>query len=107
VCADRHRTHDHKSLLAPVLSLAFAAIAAAPREGRSQVNAFLPAAGGATVASKDLAVAANFAYVDARTDGTAGMEDQGLQDRTFLLRYASVIYPRTIAAPVSFATAAT
>jgi hypothetical protein len=36
---------------------------------------------------EDLAIVANFAYVDVRTDGTAGMADQGLQDRTFLLRY--------------------
>jgi len=36
---------------------------------------------------RDLAVVANFAYVDVRTDGAAGLQDQGLQDRTFLLRY--------------------
>ena len=35
----------------------------------------------------DLALVANFAYVDVRTNGAGGFQDQGLQDRTFLLRY--------------------
>jgi hypothetical protein len=108
------------------LSLGLAAIAAWCGAARAQGNAFLPPAGGATIALsqtfeyydkfwmgdnevsdpglgrvetgsvtvwmqagllEDVAVVANFAYVDTRTDGTAGMEDQGLQDRTFLLRY--------------------
>lgn len=35
----------------------------------------------------DLAVVANVAYVDVRTDGSMGFQDQGLGDRSFLLRY--------------------
>lgn len=38
----------------------------------------------------DLAVVANLAYVDVRTDGTMGFQDQGLGDRMFLLRYRFV-----------------
>lgn len=39
---------------------------------------------------EDLAVLANFAYADIRTDGAGGMQDQGFADRTFLLRYRPV-----------------
>ena len=36
---------------------------------------------------EDLAIMANFAYVDVASNGTAPLSDSGLQDRTFLLRY--------------------
>ena len=36
---------------------------------------------------EDLAVTANFAYVDVASNGSAPLVDRGLQDRTFLLRY--------------------
>jgi hypothetical protein len=36
---------------------------------------------------EDLAINANFAYVDVSSSGSAPVSDNGLQDRTFLLRY--------------------
>jgi hypothetical protein len=108
------------------LAIAGCVVAARPHTAAAQGNAFLPRAGGATIAvsqtfeyydefwrgdevvsnpglgrvetgsatvwmqaglTDDLALAANFAYVDVRSDGTDGLADQGLQDRAFLLRW--------------------